>query len=336
MENNEKNIFNAIESGDMETVRKLSEKSSNLSMTDEEGRTPLHVAATNGNTEAISQLLQAGASIDSKGKYGRTPLMLAISSGKQQAAKLLLEKGSDVNSATKTGYTVLMMAATKGYLSIIEKILIRVDNINSRNSEGRTALMNAVKFDHIKTTEALLNHRADIEIKDKNGQSAMEMAENEHMKKLLSEHLEKSRKRHKEQEKLKASEIKKEKRSGFYVHPAVMVIAVIFFIGIGMILFNNIQKLQAVGKEPSPRVMAAAEKVTETYCSKLIECKKARNIKQCARMKEPFIAHHFSKVEDELNKNSIATCVDSIRNFSCEDAKRVNFTKINESFPSCP
>jgi hypothetical protein len=47
------------------------------SVADEEGRTPLHVAALNGHSSCVVLLLKKGQPVDASDKRGQTPLHLA-------------------------------------------------------------------------------------------------------------------------------------------------------------------------------------------------------------------------------------------------------------------
>ena len=51
---------------------------SNLCLGDYDGRTPLHVAASDGHLKMVQYLLTNGASVHAKDRYGDTPLSNAV------------------------------------------------------------------------------------------------------------------------------------------------------------------------------------------------------------------------------------------------------------------
>lgn len=51
---------------------------SNLCLEDYDGRTPLHVAASEGHLNAVNYLLSHGATVYAKDRYGDTPLCNAV------------------------------------------------------------------------------------------------------------------------------------------------------------------------------------------------------------------------------------------------------------------
>lgn len=62
---------------------------------DNEGFTPLHMAARSGNALAVELLLKAGASVDAAEGYGFTPLHEAILNQHRDVARMLLAAGAD-------------------------------------------------------------------------------------------------------------------------------------------------------------------------------------------------------------------------------------------------
>jgi len=58
-----------------------------------DGRTILHVAATQGHTEIVSMLLDCGALIDAQNVNGLTPLMISAAKGEIKVLRLLLLRG---------------------------------------------------------------------------------------------------------------------------------------------------------------------------------------------------------------------------------------------------
>ena len=71
---------------------------------------PIHDAAVFGNIEAVKKHLAAGADVNAKDENGETPLHLAAT---KETAELLIAEGADVNAKDKDGVTPLDYAKGK-------------------------------------------------------------------------------------------------------------------------------------------------------------------------------------------------------------------------------
>jgi len=111
---------------------------------DEEGRTPLHVAAEGGHTDCIQALVEAGALLELKVMTSKvTPLHLAVTYGHQPAYDLLMSSGSDIQAANAFGNTCLHLASVRGHIALMEDILQKGAQVNAQNNLGATPLLMA-------------------------------------------------------------------------------------------------------------------------------------------------------------------------------------------------
>ncbi|MFP3016019.1 MAG: ankyrin repeat domain-containing protein [Wolbachia sp.] len=99
LEKNTKELFSALENGDLQKAKKLIKKGVDVNATtSEEGDTPLHVAAYNGYESIAGLLLAHGANVDAKTSEDYTPLHIAAQRDRKDIAKLLLYCGANVDA----------------------------------------------------------------------------------------------------------------------------------------------------------------------------------------------------------------------------------------------
>jgi len=78
-----------------------------LNLPEDDGLTPLHLAAENCHINVVVLLLDRGAKLGVQGKDNETPLHLAAQEGCADVVEILLAKGADINARDKQGRTPL-------------------------------------------------------------------------------------------------------------------------------------------------------------------------------------------------------------------------------------
>lgn len=81
---------------------------------DEDGWSPLAVAAYYDNVALAEYLISAGADVNSKDKWGQSPLHWVVSLGNKAPAELLISAGAKVNAKDKWGESPLYEAVLRG------------------------------------------------------------------------------------------------------------------------------------------------------------------------------------------------------------------------------
>jgi ankyrin repeat protein len=90
-------LFEAVKTGNRETVKALIESGAEVNRQDKQGWTALNWAAAGGKVEMIELLLENGADPLAVGRDLRTPSMIALAAGQAEAVKVLrrAEGGGD-------------------------------------------------------------------------------------------------------------------------------------------------------------------------------------------------------------------------------------------------
>jgi ankyrin repeat protein len=133
------NIARVTAQNDVGRVRSLLASGNSPNDVEENGRTGLHIAATNGNIQIVAILIKAGAKVDQRDNIGETPLDNAAEHNHAEILKLLLDVGAAIDSQDRNGMTPLMLAARAGQIEIVRTLLARGANPNKSDFTGRDA-----------------------------------------------------------------------------------------------------------------------------------------------------------------------------------------------------
>lgn len=181
-------FFWAIDKGNLSEASKLLKKGAHPDVPNNEGYTPLMVAAQTHNLQLAQFLMDAGANLNIRNKYGETAIMLASYHGQTDMVRQFYVKGAEINHH---GWNPLLYAASGGHLDTIKLLLLGEANINATSDNGTTALMMAVRGNHLDAATLLLDNGADPGIKNEQGDNALSWAEkrdHQNIVKLLKRH----------------------------------------------------------------------------------------------------------------------------------------------------
>lgn len=206
-------MVEAVEAGNVATVKRLLAEGVGVEARDNRGWTPLIAAANNGNLEIakllivegadvnarststngstvlcfaaqsddpdlLDLLLQHGAHINARSKNGATALFNAVAANKERATKFLISKGANVNQLAFMNekgslFTPLMNAACSGNVRLTGLLLNGGASLEKRNNDGNTALMEAAMRPHPELVKFLVEHGANINSKAPKGHTAL-------------------------------------------------------------------------------------------------------------------------------------------------------------------
>jgi len=176
-QNTTKSLHEAARDGDIAQVQSHFLKGANIDENDEDGFTPLHLAASRGHKGVAEMLIASGANVNaSSRKFRSTPLHHAAGKGHKDVVQLLIDKGANVNAKDNKQRTPLRLAAEGNHRDIVEMLIAKGADVNATQDHGRTLLHSAADAGHKDVAELLISKGIDINIKDSFGQTALHLA----------------------------------------------------------------------------------------------------------------------------------------------------------------
>ncbi|KAJ8380388.1 hypothetical protein SKAU_G00011660 [Synaphobranchus kaupii] len=143
---------------------------------EQNGNTPLHLAAKNGHLDAVQLLLQSFDNRNTVNKAGETALYLAVNGDHEECVQALLEAGCDVNIVTTEKSSCLHPVSEKGHTSLAKLLIANGVDMNFQNQHQQAALHLAVKNGHIPLLHTLLESGCDVNVTDHRGQTGLHIA----------------------------------------------------------------------------------------------------------------------------------------------------------------
>ena len=173
-------LHQAVASGRIDIMQLLLDKGYHIHALNEDGRTPLHEAASGTAVSSVATteaLLAAGADVDFRcRRKDMSALDIAASEANVSAAKVLIEHGANVNAAGAGGTPLHHAAFGWGPEKMALFLLANGAAVDARDAGGGTPLQCAVLSDAKAMAQALLAAGADVTIKRKDGKSALDRA----------------------------------------------------------------------------------------------------------------------------------------------------------------
>lgn len=155
------------------------------------GMTALMAAAFNTSEASMPLLLGGGANPDIQDGKGRTALIVAAKQGVNNPVTMLLEAGANNELKDEKGNTALMVACGERHLNIMTELLDSGADANTRDLQGRTPLMLLSLLGEDEMVRLLLRHKPDISAVDYSMKTALAYAK-EYKRKLVIQVLEKA------------------------------------------------------------------------------------------------------------------------------------------------
>jgi ankyrin repeat protein len=176
-ENNAAPLHHAASQDQLEAVSELlMVRNCNINAKNSKKETPLHVSVS--APRIVEVLLGKGADQGIRDQDGSTPLHVAAKKGFKESVKLLIKRGADVTSMDENGYMALHLAAEEGHLSVVE-LMISNENvrIDATSQSGMTALHVAACEGQLEVAKFLISKSLElVDAKRKDEKSASHLA----------------------------------------------------------------------------------------------------------------------------------------------------------------
>ncbi|MCJ1394865.1 hypothetical protein MMC18_007745 [Xylographa bjoerkii] len=143
-----------------------------VDLPNDNGATPLIVAAEHGHTEIVAELLGRHADPEYMQFDGTTAILHAINNGYHLTVEVILEHGINIHTKDGSGRTLLHRAcmSDEQQVEIVRLLLDRGLDINARGDRGETPLHDASRCGYLEIVEFLLKSHADPSLKDASSQ----------------------------------------------------------------------------------------------------------------------------------------------------------------------
>ncbi|XP_048247108.1 ankyrin repeat domain-containing protein 50-like isoform X1 [Haliotis rufescens] len=164
------------------------EKKPDVSKFDKLGNSILHLACLGGDMKIVKYVLsQNMADINSKNQNGETPVMLAALQGQKQLLLFLLGQHADMSPLDNAGNNILHLACCGGNIEVVNYVLLQnIVHIDSRGREGKTPAMMAAEKGRKSVLDLLKSNGADLSLKDNFSNDVYQLARRNGHEELIS------------------------------------------------------------------------------------------------------------------------------------------------------
>jgi hypothetical protein len=183
-------LFEAVGRNDADQVTNLIEAGAYVDAWDEEGRTPLFLAARAGHTESAIALVEGGAQIGlSRHTEERTAVNAALSQRHWKTAAALMARGASpppVEGPYRQWFvSALYSLSNQGDIASLRVFLDAGISPNLAENSGVTPLMGAAKGNQYEAARMLINAGADVNARATHNRTALGIAKAGRFAKLV-------------------------------------------------------------------------------------------------------------------------------------------------------
>jgi len=143
---------------------------------DEDGSTPLLVAAQAGHASIVKILCEHGADVDKTADDNASPLIVAAMKGHLEVVETLCRVGAAKDKQRADGATPLFLAAQRGCGEVVQFLCAEGANKDKGRKHGDTPLLIAVENSQVEVVRVLLEARADTQLATTTGVTPLSAA----------------------------------------------------------------------------------------------------------------------------------------------------------------
>lgn len=129
----------------------------------DEGQTPLMLAALNGNISLLDLLLKQGANVNQVDFKNQNALHYALQNGQEAAALVLLPLLKEVNQPNRLMITPLMLASAKGLVSVLRFLCEAQQNLELADVNGHKAIHYGAIEGQVESIDFLVSQGFDVD-----------------------------------------------------------------------------------------------------------------------------------------------------------------------------
>lgn len=155
-------IYSALESNNEALALAILDSKVRQDKTDEEGRTPLMLAAQNRQPRAAWSFLHRDANLHRSDHQGRTAIIYAAEANENWLVRELLKRGENADAKVSSETPLISKCLGEGKLAIVQTLLEFGADLNSTNQEGETLIQIASKNGHVWLVEDLIEKGAEV------------------------------------------------------------------------------------------------------------------------------------------------------------------------------
>lgn len=174
----------AAVNGHVAIIRKLLEYKITVDITNDNGQTPLHLAAEANQTGAVEVLLQAGSDINALDEDSQTPVFIAAYHGSVESLKILLQHKPkpDISITRYDGWTPLHAGVDN--LEVTKLLIGAGANPNMPKQDQWTPFHLAISWGDQSIVEYLLQHGGDPMLITKDSYKTLHLAVSKNMREM--------------------------------------------------------------------------------------------------------------------------------------------------------
>jgi ankyrin repeat protein len=168
-------IHHAIAQGNIKIADFIIDHTTKLNTTDDDGQTPLILAAIYDEYQLLEKLIANGAKLHKIDNDDIGLMTICLMKKNIQLLEFCLDRGLNVNQVDDTQFPI-EVAILNNRIDLVECLLNHGADINALNSLGYPTLMLALDFSDSKMVELILGCQPNVNIKAEDGTTALHLA----------------------------------------------------------------------------------------------------------------------------------------------------------------